>query len=214
MRYTNPRDVQFIDAINTFYEESQDQDEDGEDKWIETLLLNGNPLEVKLDTGAQANVISLEVLKKVASNTNLKKTPIVLEDFHEETVKPLGEIRLECEMHQRKAWILFSVVKTNRKTLLGLKACKELDLVHEVSTNEEKKQEFIENKDVFEGLGQFPVKYRIETKEGAVPVIKNCRRVQNSIMPKYQEFLDLLEEKKIIKKLESIDKDTYLHNLG
>jgi len=133
-------------------------------------------------------------------------------------IKPVGIVYLKCQFNNQAATLDFLVVQDNSLTsILGLKGCTALHLIkriEELKTQEQEKQDFIEkNKDVFEGLGKFPMKFHIATRKDATPVIQNCRRIPNAKMPKYKDLLDSLEERKIIAKLDGIDCETYIHNL-
>ncbi|XP_054283462.1 uncharacterized protein K02A2.6-like [Macrosteles quadrilineatus] len=104
----------------------------------------------------------------------------------------------------------FAVVNVEHELpILGLNDCVNLGLIKRVSSiclNFKDKDDVLTGyKTAFEGLGQFPSTHHIQLKEGAIPQIRQSRRVPYSLQEKLKEKLDQLEETGVIRK---VDKPT------
>lgn len=95
------------------------------------------------------------------------------------------------------------VIKTKNIPLLGLKTIQELDLIKidELKVNNSKEKFIKNNIEIFEGVGKFPYKYKIELKANVEPVINACRRVPDTVKQKLIQSLQELENKDIIEKV-------------
>lgn len=171
--------------------------------WYKTLIINGNLIKFKLDTGAEINLISSEVLKCCNIFEIDRNCSIKLESYGGFKLDVVGKINVLCQFNDDEALIEFVVVQ-NRQCIpiLGLKTCVDLGLVKRVcDVSSISKEEFIRNNnDVFTGIGCFPTEYTIKLKENSMPIVRAPRRVPQSILPKLKDTLDKMEELKIIEK--------------
>ena len=111
--------------------------------WYEQVLINGTKHTVKIDTGAQANVISEAELQKLTQDIlPLQETDIVLSAYGGSKIPVAGKIDLQInkpEHHHQQSCAVretpihktveFFVVKPNVKTILGLPSCVEMGFV-------------------------------------------------------------------------------------
>lgn len=142
--------------------------------WTDNVKINELNVEIKLDTGAQLNVMPIEMYKKIKS-AQLEKSEVVIKTFGGFTMKSQGKINVQIENDKCKTNVVFEIVNYEGMPILGFKDCKTLKYkfneVHEVEI-ETKKQRFVkENIDIFTGIGKFPDKIKI--KENSIPVIKS-----------------------------------------
>ncbi|KAL4113758.1 hypothetical protein QTP88_017331 [Uroleucon formosanum] len=115
--------------------------------WIEKIRINDMETKIKLDTGAELNVISVEMIKKMKDIQLWYIT------------KFKGKVILELENNKIKLYRLFEVVEYEGLSLLSYEACvsmqykmPEISIINSLITNN-KMKEFIEkNIDVFEGI--------------------------------------------------------------
>lgn len=175
--------------------------------WFEVLNVEGNVIQFKLDTGAEANVLPLSLFHSinVFNQIELEETNVVLLSYGNFKLKPEGKALLKCS--SKKGVIIkldFLVVDIESKPILGLKACQELNLIERVD------QIKVENKadlvalyeEVFAGLGSFPGEpYSIVLKDNVTPVINPPRRVPLALHDKLKRTLEQLEQDGIIAKV-------------
>lgn len=108
-------------------------DEKCEDKWSEILAVGEQSLKVKLDTGAECNVISLKQANLLGAEIHKSATKRIVA-FNDDTVGVIGEIKIKCAAPQKEAKVVFKVVKPNIQTILGSDMCEKLGLIVRVRT--------------------------------------------------------------------------------
>ena len=62
--------------------------------WQTKLRVNDTPVTFKLDTGAQANVLPVNVYRRIKPNKPLARTRTVLTAFGDAKITPVGETQL------------------------------------------------------------------------------------------------------------------------
>lgn len=131
-------------------------------RWFEMIQINESNVKVKLDTGADVNVLPLNIYNKVKkSNVKLESTNMILESFGGNKIKPLGITELLCTIKNVTKKQEFVIVKADTTPLLGLYTCREFNLIKRIHIlqNLNIKDKFIsENVDIFEGNGTFKKK--------------------------------------------------------
>lgn len=192
-----------------------------EGDWCEMIQVDDRVnVNVKLDTGAQRNVISFENLKQLCSDEpNLEKFDAVLKAYGGTTIPVLGKCFLTCTFENRNPSILeFIVVEgnTNVPTVIGsptlkkLKLVQRIDVIHESEVKSSLKKEkvaknkFVDKyKKVFSGIGCVKnFKYDIKLEDDAVPKILPCRKVPVVLMDPLKQELDKMENLGIIEKVQ------------
>ncbi|XP_050528790.1 uncharacterized protein K02A2.6-like [Daktulosphaira vitifoliae] len=103
--------------------------------------------------------------------------------------------------------IEFIVIENdNIRPLLGRDTCKQLGLLVQVVdmvTNSEKEKFMKKNKNIFEGLGKLPFKYKITLRKECVPVVRPPRRVPNVIKARLKTTLENVEKSGVIQKIDN-----------
>lgn len=131
-------------------------------RWFEMIQINESNVKVKLDTGADVNVLPLNIYNKIKkSNVKLESTNMILESFGGNKIKPLGITELLCTIKNVTKKQEFVIVKADTTPLLGLYTCREFNLIKRIHIlqNLNIKDKFIsENVDIFEGNGTFKKK--------------------------------------------------------
>ena len=172
----------------------------------------------KLDTGADANVITQQLYMKV-SDRPLNHTNTTLSAFGDTKIMPLGKIdlRIKSKKQDKSQIFTFYVTDASNVCILGSQACENLNLVkrvdvHQLSSGSLNAQSLQkEYQDVFTGTGAYSKKYHIEVDSTVPPVIQYGRKVPYASYDKLKNTLDRLEEEGIIA---SVDKPTdWVHNL-
>ena len=90
--------------------------------WFSNLLVGGTPAKVKLDTGAEANVLRLSVYAKLRLKSQLSETSIVLSSYEDFKVEHEGTLNLNCEARDMTANLPFfarALLTWLEKSILG-----------------------------------------------------------------------------------------------
>ncbi|GFX09398.1 transposon Ty3-I Gag-Pol polyprotein [Trichonephila clavipes] len=181
-----------------------------ETSWNKNVSLDVNnkcfDVNFKMDTGAEKNILPLNIFSMFRVHPKLSKTNISLTTYGNFNLKPNGSLIINCSTDELKNVRLpFYVVNVKSKPILGLRGCKELKLIERINAIEcsISKNELIKQyTDVFTGVGEFPNEpYHITLKYNAVPVIHPPRRVPLALQPKLKSTLDRLEKEGIVQKL-------------
>lgn len=84
-----------------------------------TINVENLPICFRLDTGAQANVLPLEIWEQIADSGRLKQTTKKLTTYTKQQVKLVGEGDLKCNKNGKSVWLKFLVTKENNGAILG-----------------------------------------------------------------------------------------------
>ncbi len=178
--------------------------------WTEKIKINGTDITFKLDTGAQANIISHEILSKIGLEHTLKNTSARLETYTGQSIPVAGECILECKFGNKVSPLKFVVTKINSRPILGAHDCESMGLINRVnalSTDNVKTDQSYEKiledfNDVFDGIGRLKGTYKIELKDNISPHIASPRRLPVALEDKVKLELCRLESENIITKVE------------
>lgn len=176
--------------------------------WKETISINNILIEFKLDSGSDVNIISAKILKQIDKNCNFEITKIKLKTYGGHTIDPLGLTYLVCSVGNNISLEPFVIIKEDLTPILGLESCNKLGLIKRIYCNEteienNKTKIFEKYKVLFDGLGNFPQKYKIEISNTATPTVKPPRRVALKLKDKLKDKLDKMELLNIITKVHS-----------
>lgn len=164
-----------------------------------------------LDTGSEANVIGKNNLKKIFDYQPIRarKTKTILKSFGGKRIPAIGRVDVECKRRGKIYKIQFQVVEHDHMPLLSnetsrqmgyIKVCSEIQQVEDAKR--EAKNIVKEYSDVFEGLGCFEGKVKLEVDEKATPKIQRPRRIALAFNKKLKECLDDMEKSNVICKEE------------
>ena len=93
--------------------------------WIETLKIGDKFLKIKLDSGAQCNVISERIAKKLQMHIKPSKTKRLI-SFSEHTINVIGEVDVHCQAKNKSDIVTFKIVRQELSPILGRKSCQQL----------------------------------------------------------------------------------------
>ena len=150
------------------------------------MEINGQPVEIKIDTGAKCNVITLDIFRRISHNEKIDKTKAVqLVAYGGDTLTTLGSVNLEVRLPSISRNLEFHIIDKPVTPLLGLMDSLSLNLiqlhseVHEVDTTDAFCAAILDGyKDLFEGdLGNIPVVYKMRLDANVTPVIRPPRRI-------------------------------------
>ena len=161
--------------------------------WLSTVKTQSGKVTFKLDTGAEANVIPIEVFNQLTNTPQVQPTKTKLTAYGGNTIRPLGTCTLQCTSKHNCHDVKFYVVNADSQPILGLTDCEKLGLVKRVNTIEvdelSKEVLRVRYKEVFQGLGNLG-KYHITLREGCTPVVHSARRVPHSLKKQLKQTLD------------------------
>lgn len=109
-----------------------------EDNWYEPAMIGQNKLKLKLDAGAQCNVLPEKYIRNL--NLTLQKSNVKrLVSYSDHRIEVIGEATVNCIIQKQKRNIDFKIIKENAAAILDWKSCVELGLVkrmNEIKLNE------------------------------------------------------------------------------
>jgi hypothetical protein len=190
--------IDALEIMNTEYGSSSNK------SWIGKIIMNGDETEIKLDTGAELNVVSVDLLKKM-KNIKLNDSKVTIRSFGGYLTKSKGSVLIKLENNNIKLKRMFEVVEYKGLPLLSYEACVRMeykmpDISEIKSLNKiNDKDSFIKtNIDVFEGIGKFPDKVQIKITDNVIPKSNPPRRVPMKISSKLKEQLSRIVKLDII----------------
>ena len=178
-----------------------------------TAIFEKNKFEMKIDSGAKCNVISLDTIQEfdIKNKVSIKsKDKVNLISYSGDKISTLGTCVLECDISGNKVPLTFQVVNKRAKTILGLKDALKLELitihpdVHEIEDipKDIPPDIYAEYKDLFSDLpGKLPVTHKMKLNPDVEPVIRPPRRVPVAMKSRIKAELDKMEANGIIQKV-------------
>lgn len=215
-KHMKPRNRQ-IHQIEESKEDSDDNffmyslDSGKEDDWTVQLLVNdAKPINFKIDTGAQCNVMSL----KACQDANIKMKQLTrsnskLVSYSGNAAKACGKVQTSVRHKDQYFLMEIQIVDDNVQPILGLKSSLDMNLVNRVYTvNRNQSTESVEGllneyDHLFHGIGCLPGKYDIKVDHRVKPVVAPPRRIPHTLKDKVREELQRMESMKIISKVET-----------
>eukprot|EP00731_Ephydatia_muelleri_P013210 Em0007g520a len=159
---------------------------------------SGVPIRLKVDTGAQANILPWRYYKTLQNRPTLKRTSVRLISYTGDTLRTIGQ----CDLHIKNQCLEFFIVNTDQYPILGLKASQTLGLI-KVVLNINRIEDIVTcYKGVFQGLGCLQQPYHIEIDSSVQPVVCPVRNQPIALRGRLKEELDKMEELKVIRKIE------------
>lgn len=103
-----------------------------EDEWVAKLKVKGKFIRVKLDTGAQCNVLPLKEVKRM--NVEIKRSATRrLIAYDKGKVDVIGEIVVDCKNKEHTEGVTFKVVGDQYEAILGKIMCEKLGFVKRIN---------------------------------------------------------------------------------
>ena len=133
--------------------------------WKQSVVINKLQVNMKLDTGAQCNVLPYSLYCKLTREKKKKsKTRLVSYTGHK--IPVMGKATLNVKLRGKTHPVEFQVIEYPATPVIGLQTCHELNLVKRVSSVDTKGEENLSNdtnqdvneilqkyEDVFDGIG-------------------------------------------------------------
>lgn len=188
------------------------------EEWIQKVnfIDSKKTIAFKIDSGAQCNVIPIDLCKKL----NIKecaKSNVILKNYNQQKIKTIGKVKLKCKIGNIEKEVDFEIFDGKNVPILGLQSSIDFNLIKRVNPDEESKYVQILNacsvnkdneninkyKNIFNGYGKIKdFQYKIELKEGSVGKVEPCRHVPFKLINKLKVEIKRMEAVGIISKIE------------
>ena len=116
---------------------------------LSILKINNKKVKVKLDTGAEVNVMPMRVFKQIEDgHVKIERTKTKPCGYGGTNVPMEEKVKVMCEFRDAKQKSEFYVVKTDSKAVLSLQTCSELGMIqilNEVTSKEDNKKKKMEH---------------------------------------------------------------------
>ena len=161
-----------------YFVESVENNSTHEEDWKIVVEICGKRLKIKLDTGAQVNVLPVKVHTR-PSNSPWTKSRVKLLPYSGHKVNTITKATLLVGAKEKFFPVEFQMADHKAEPVLGLQTCLDLQLIKMMHTanTEDPNQLLNEYSDVFEGLGCLPGDYNIQLKDIVKPVIHHSRKI-------------------------------------
>lgn len=174
-----------------------DAQDSSRESWTEIISVNGINIRFKLDSGADASVMSLKSFQSAGFKVNkLKQCNTVLREISKKQLPVVGYFEANLQFRNKTINQKIFVLNVNCNNLLGLKACVNLNLIQRNDSLS------IFNLDmdpsVFEGIGCLPTECKIQIDKSVAPVVSATRRIPMKLRPRLKNELDNMEKLGII----------------
>ena len=182
--------------------------------WIATVEIEKKKISIKLDTGAQCNLLPLKLYEEI-TNKQLDSSKVQLKTYSREKLQPVGQKVLPVKSKGLMYKLLFQVVKDDFAPIIGGEDCEKMNLVMRAKCVDEVKEASIldEYPEVFKGLGKLPGTYHITIDPSVNPVVHPPRRVPHALKEKLQEELERMEKDEIIVKVSNNEPSDWVNSL-
>ncbi|UYV72214.1 K02A2.6-like [Cordylochernes scorpioides] len=175
------------------------------DGWFETIYIQGHPINFKIYTGADVNILPLASLKFLQGKYVITPTNKNIFTYTKERIPIVGEVELECQFQSKKSNLNFFVVKCQTVPILGLKDCSRFGLIEKVNSLHQCinniSSESIYLSSCCKGVGLLKNKHSILIKEDAIPQVYTARRLPLALREPVREELEKMSKLGVIKKI-------------
>lgn len=176
--------------------------------WTVSCHLAGHATEMKVDTGAQANVLPYSYFRRMRIQSRLQPSSTVLTSYEGSKILHLGTITLPLRIGEKQHDVQFFVVKKGKQALLGLESSERFGLiarVHDVASSAASTgdTDFVaEFPELFKGLGCIRKPYSLAMKDDAAPIVMPPRKVPHALRRPLREELARMDTEGIICRME------------
>ncbi|KAL1447741.1 hypothetical protein WDU94_005516 [Cyamophila willieti] len=196
---TVQENCEFEQSNSTYFIGSVNSDSNSE-KWsVLAFLKDEVPIRMYIDTGAEANVLSLKDFKLWnLPKSKIQPTTSTLTNYGGSKIPIIGQCIVHCTINNLKMATRFFVCEGDQPTILGLRSCINFGVVKKICAVKENEFSKFE---IFTGLGCLPGESHITLKENAQPHVDPPRKVPFKLMSRYKNELENMCANQVIKKV-------------
>lgn len=175
---------------------------EGSESWTENIIVDGVNIKFKLDSGADATIMSLCSFEKSGfDRKRLIKCNTVLREISKKQLPVVGYFNAQLIFNKVKTVQKIYVLQVNCTNLLGLKACVNLKLIARNNTkNNSSINNIVIEESVFNGIGCLPMVCKIQVDKSVPPVVNSSRKIPMKLRPRLKDELDNMVKLGIIKR--------------
>ena len=138
---------------------------------------------IKIDSGAQCNVIPVESLENISPKRDLQPVNVKLSAYNGSKIPVAGKCSLTVAHKNNPFKVSFTVVDS--VSILKMKTSEHLHLIKRICRIETNSETFFsEFHDCFGEIGTLNTTHHIEVKDNAEPVVTLVRKVPHALEPK------------------------------
>uniref|UniRef100_T1I2T8 CCHC-type domain-containing protein n=1 Tax=Rhodnius prolixus TaxID=13249 RepID=T1I2T8_RHOPR len=174
------------------------------------ILINDKRIQIELDTGSAATILSNKIFKTIPSG-KLNPIAITFRSYNKEVIRPLGETAVKVQHKGTTKTLKLFVVQEDYSSIMGWDWIRQLNIlpISNCDANVNNIQidatvnELLNKYDSLFGSSVKPVKnynYNISLKNDARPVFKRARPVPFTLLPSVEKELQRLEDEGVISK--------------
>ena len=174
--------------------------------YAKVCLNSEKTVSFKIDTGAQANILPMNIFKTLKNKPELSNSKHKLISYTGQYLNTTGEAKINCMHKDKQLDLNFHVVDMEAQPILGLQSCIDLKLVQLLLSVEQTEPEMTEKSvreeysQLFSGMGDLG-EARIETQPNAKPVVDAPRRVPHALKDRLKQELDKMVEQDVIERV-------------
>jgi len=168
------------------------------------LTVNGQSLQMELDTGASVSLISEQQYKQLHEAPTLERSSVILRMYTGETLSILGSIEVTATCNKQTNRVPLLVIKGNGPNLMGRDWLAKFQLdwqnIYQLNLANKIDNLLVRFESIFKDeLGTVrDVKAHIQQNPNSEPWFHKARTVPMALRQKVEEELDRLEKAKII----------------
>ena len=99
-------------------------------KWTQQLKINNSVLTVKLDSGAECNVLSMRDFERITNkDAVLQKSGCKLVTYSGHMIATKGKTKLKCDYKDKEYELEFQIIERDSPAILGRESCTTLGLI-------------------------------------------------------------------------------------
>lgn len=168
-----------------------DDDENSDEVWYETVSINGKSVTLKLDSGAACNVLPWNIFRKLGKELQQSKTKRLI-SYSNHKVNVKGEAELPVVVRGRKETATFKVIEGDMMPILGRKTSVRFKLIARID-------EVNMEKSLFNGLGCIKgFVYDIDLVENPMFRNESPRRIPHALRSAVKAELDSMLQMGVI----------------
>ena len=147
--------------------------------WQQKINVCYVPMNSKLDTGTDANILSLNMLKLIQPMPDVRKSYITMRAYNGGNIPSIGEAKVTLSYKNNIIESTMHIIKQCRQPILGAIDCENLNIVKRVNAVVTDSVAHVRQKypELFLGHGSLPGEHSFVFKENVTPVIHAARHV-------------------------------------
>lgn len=175
----------------------------GSSPWVVEILVNGYPVDFKVDTGADVTVVpeNLSTQWKQALDPSQKS----LKGPNNARLDVVGQFLSTLQRGDKTVQETVYVIKQLTQPLLGRPSIEKLGILSRIDTVSSHHSHIVDRfPEVFSGLGKLSAEYHIELREDAKPyAFSTSRRVAIPLLPAVKQELERMESMGVISRIQT-----------